>query len=58
MPMPAPEREHQQIAARRHEAAAEHDDPIDRLLAGIEQVCRRMFLAEAAALLAQESQSA
>src|SRR5204863_1277238 len=45
------EREHEQIAACRHQAAAEHHDPVDRLLAGIEQVCRRMLLAEAATLL-------
>src|SRR5262244_2888937 len=35
---------HQQIAGGRHDAAAEHDDPVDHLLAGIEPVGRRMFM--------------
>ncbi len=34
----AVEGEHQHVAARRHKAAAEHYDPIDRLLAGIEAI--------------------
>ena len=46
----AEEWKHQYVAACRHKSAAEHDDPIDRLLAGIEQVRRRMLLAKAAAL--------
>ena len=43
------EREHQEIAARRDRAAAEHDDPIDHLLAGIEAIGGRMLVADDAA---------
>src|SRR5271169_1395805 len=35
------ERKYQQIAADRDCASAEHDDPIDELLATVETVCRR-----------------
>ena len=45
----AVEREHQQIAGDRHRAAAEHDDPVDQLLAGVEAVGRRMIVADDAA---------
>ena len=45
----AVEREHQQIAGDGDRAAAEHDDPVDRLLAGVEAVGRRMIVADDAA---------
>jgi hypothetical protein len=45
-----PERKHQHIARRRYKGATEHDDPVNRFLARIEQVCRWMLLAEAATL--------
>ena len=43
------EREHQHIAARRDGAAAEHDDPVDHLLAGVEAVGGRMIMPDHAA---------
>jgi len=43
------EREHQQVAADRHGGAAEHDDPVDQLLAGVEAIGRRMVVADDAA---------
>ena len=45
----AVEREHQHIAGCGHSAAAEHDDPVDRLLAGVEAIGRRMLVADDAA---------
>jgi len=39
------ERKHQLIAGRRHEAAPNHNDPVDNLLTGIEAVGRRVVMA-------------
>src|SRR6478609_5736569 len=46
----AVERKHQDISAHYHQATPEHDDPVDRFLTGIEEICGRMLLAKAATL--------
>jgi hypothetical protein len=43
------EREHQDVAAHRDRAAAEHNDPVDHLLAGVEAARRRVPAADDAA---------
>ena len=43
------EREHQQIAGDGDSVAADHDDPVDHLLAGVEAIGRRMVVADDAA---------
>ena len=45
----AVEREHQHVARDRDRGAAENDDPVDRLLAAVEAVGRRMIVADDAA---------
>ncbi len=45
----AVEREHQQIARDGDSGAADHDDPVDHLLAAVEAIGRRMVVPDDAA---------